>query len=121
MTGEPPADADVQTSTDARKDAYVQIPHALADDPVYASLYGNDETLAAFVRMKLAADRAWPSSPTVPRRLSEEQLRMMLDSGLVTLCPGDRFRVPSTDELRRKRSEAGKTGGLASGKSRERG
>jgi hypothetical protein len=99
---------------------YVRVYYSIIDDWRFAHVYSDDAALAAWLRMLLDADALWPASASLPKRLSARVLRILTDSGLIEVT-GTRFRVHGLDTERKRRSEVGRAGGLASGRSRSAG
>lgn len=84
------------------------------DDPALAIVYGDDALLANWVRLRMAADAAWPSLASVPRICNEDALAKLVDAGLVELHPGDRYRLPALDAERTARVDQAKRAGKVS-------
>lgn len=103
--------------SDERK--YVRVYYQIIDDGRFERVYCDDAALAAWLRMLLDADALWPASAHLPR-LTKRVLRILTESGLIEIT-GTRFRVHGLDAERKRRSDAGRAGGLASGRSRSSG
>jgi hypothetical protein len=101
--------------SDDRK--YVRVYYSIIDDERFEHVYSDDAALAAWLRMLLDADALWPASASLPRSLPRRVLRVLTDSGLIEVS-GHRFRIHGLDRERQRRSDAGRVGGLASGRSR---
>ena len=102
-------------ANDDRK--YVRVYYSVIDDPRFEHVYADDAALAAWLRMLLDADAMWPASASLPRGLTRRVLRVLCESGLIEVS-ADRFRIHGLDAERQRRAEAGRVGGLASGRSR---
>lgn len=100
--------------SDDRK--YVRVYYSVIDDERFEHVYCDDAALAAWLRMLLDADALWPASASLPR-MSRRVLQVLTASGLVEVT-GSRFRVHGLDAERQRRADAGRAGGLASGRSR---
>lgn len=101
--------------SDDRK--YVRVYYEIIDDERFAHVYNDDASLATWLRMLLDADALWPASASLPRSMSRRVLQVLTASGLIEVT-GSRFRVHGLDTERQRRANAGRAGGLASGRSR---
>ena len=101
--------------SDERK--YVRVYYQIIDDDRFAHVYSDDAALAAWLRMLLDADALWPASASLPRSLPRRVLQVLTESGLIEVS-GSRLRVHGLDAERQRRSDVGRAGGLASGRSR---
>lgn len=97
---------------------YVRVYFSIVDDERFVGIYDDDHHLAAWLRLLLVADAAWPSSASLPRSARPASVRALAASGLIELVGTDRYRVHGLDRERGRRSEAARLGGLASGRSR---
>jgi hypothetical protein len=95
---------------------YLDVP----DDPRFAEVYGDDAAFAAWVRLLMGAEGAYPASAAIPRSASPEALGKLVAAGLVELVPGDRYRIHGLKAERDRRSAVGRAGGIASGEARRR-
>ena len=103
---------------EALRDAYIAVPHAIAEDDRFEKIYGDDARLATWLRLRLAADRAWPAPAMLPP-LEPEIVADLVDVELIEIVSNGRYRVPGLDEARAKRIEAARIAGLASGQARQ--
>ena len=85
----------------AQENPYVRVYHALRDT---VEIYDNDRKLAAYLRLLVAADMAWPSAPEVPRGVRPPDLRSFEASGHIEVA-GRRYRVRELDDERGTRSD----------------
>jgi hypothetical protein len=95
-----------------RDDTYIRIPHAIESEP----FYGDNDLLATWIRLFLAADVAYPFLPPVPR-IEQSLVDALAAAGWIELAPNDRYSIPGMAEQRQKLTTAGKIGGMASVKS----
>ena len=86
----------------ARK--FVKVYRDLADE--YPTIYDDAEALGTYVQLLMDADALWPMRPQVPRRVKDEPLRRVLDSGLVTEEEHGRYSIKGLDRLRETESMA---------------
>lgn len=79
--------------------------HEAVDDPKFIDVWDNDARLAAWVRLLVAADLAWPQSATIPRSAKKAAIAALVIAGLIDLVDRDRFRVHGLDAERKGRNE----------------
>jgi hypothetical protein len=84
----------------------------------FPDVYQDKEAFGWWLTLLVIAEGAYPSAADLPRKLRPRVLEKLIDEELVTLLPGDRYRVRGLDAERQRRSEAGRKGGLASARSR---
>jgi hypothetical protein len=96
---------------------YSRVYWEIVDDPKFETIYDNDSHLAAWLRMLLMADQAHPASGQIPSNARRASVKALANAGLIDVA-GGRFRVHGLAAERSRRSEAGRVGGLASGRSR---
>lgn len=84
----------------------------------FPDVYQDNDALATWLRLLLIAEGTHPSAADLPRKVKPSVLTKLVDEGLVTLFPGDRYRIKGLSGERERRSEAARTGGIASGRSR---
>lgn len=97
---------------------YSRVYHAIVDDPKFASIYDDDRRLATWLRLLIVAEQAHPASANIPAGTHRASVKALVDAGLLDLGTGSRYRIHGLDAERERRSEAGRVGGLASGRSR---
>jgi len=89
------------------RNPYSRVYWSILDDEKFAAAYDNDHHLAAWLRMLLAADQAYPASGQVPQSVSRASLRALCDAGLIDVT-GRRFRVHGLDAERARRTALGR-------------
>ena len=89
----------------ARPRPYVRVYYEIADDPRFASIFDNDHHLAAWLRLLLTAEGAWPASAAMPQGARSSSVRALADAGLIEIVAGHRFRVHGLDAERQRRSD----------------
>jgi hypothetical protein len=98
---------------------YSRVYHEILTDPKFEGIFRDDGTLAAWLRLLIAAEQAWPLPAMIPRSVDQLVLNTLVDHDLVVYAGnGDTFRIKGLDAERNRRAEAGRAGGLASGRSR---
>ena len=96
---------------------YSRVYWGIADDPKFLTIFDDDRHLATWLRLLLIADQAHPASGHLPANARKVSVSALAVADLITLT-GSRFRVKGLDAERARRAEAGRVGGLASGRSR---
>lgn len=86
---------------------YSRVYHTFPDE--YKAIYADDRLLAAWLRLLVVADAAWPLRPPMPRSVKPAVLRALTGAGVVIL-DGDAYTVLGLDAERTRRREAGRTG-----------
>ena len=87
---------------------YSRIYWTVRSDPRLAAIYGNDANFAAWTRLLIAADMAWPAPADIPASTKRAALTALEQAGVVELLPGGLFRFHGLDAERgRRRSAAG--------------
>jgi hypothetical protein len=92
--------------------------HDLIDDTKFADIYPDDHHYATWSRLLMIADQAWPSSAHLPSTARKASVAKLVEVGLVDVLPNGRFRLHGLEAERQRRSEVGRAGGIASGRSR---
>lgn len=101
---------------DERK--YVRVYFSIVDDERFVGVVDDVATLGTWLRLLMTADAVWPASADLPRWVKSKPFQTLVAAGVVEERPGGRFRIHGLDSERSMRSEAGRVGGLASGRSR---
>lgn len=86
--------------------AYSRVYWSIIDDPKFANVYDDDRALAAWMRLLLVADQAWPASAHVPSGTHPKALAILVGAGLVDVTTGRRYRIHGLDAERNRRKEA---------------
>lgn len=97
---------------------YSRIYHSVKDDERFAHVYPCDECWSLWSRLLIEADAAYPSPAPIPRSARKRPLAQLVKDGLVELLPHDLYRIHGMKAERDQRSESGRSGGIASGRSR---
>lgn len=88
------------------KRPYSRVYHEAIDDPKFGKVWDDDHALAAWLRLLVAADMAWPASATLYHGIRKAALKALTDAGLVDMQTGGRYRIHGLDKERTVRSEA---------------
>ena len=89
----------------SERQPYSRVYWSIIDDPKFSAIYDDDHHLAAWLRMLLVADQAWPSSAHVPSSCNRVSLAALVDCGLVDVS-GRRYRIHGLDAERGRRAAA---------------
>jgi hypothetical protein len=93
----------------APKREYSRLYHDLVDDPMFADVYTDDGVFGLWSRLLIEADKAWPTSASLPLGVNKGRLQRLVTAGLVVVA-GARFRVRGMDKERAARSDHGRRG-----------
>lgn len=90
---------------------YARLYLDLIDDEKFASIYDDDHRFAAWCRLLLIAEGAWPASAHLPsaRLARPAAVAALADCGLIDLRPGDRYRIHGLDAERERRADLART------------
>jgi hypothetical protein len=88
---------------------YSRVYWEIADDPKFATVFDSDANLAAWLRLLLIADQAYPASGNLPTNCKRAAFRALEEAGLITLT-GSRFRISGLEAERQRRSRSGPRG-----------
>lgn len=83
---------------------YARLYLSLIDDEKFETIYDNDHHFAAWCRLLMIAEAAWPASGHLPRSTRRASIRALTDAGLIDILPGGRYRIHGLDAERQRRS-----------------
>lgn len=89
---------------------YSRIYWSVMDDPKFEHVYGDDAAFALWMRLLMNADALWPAPAALHRTVKDRPLAKLVDTGIVDLLPGDRYRIHGLDAERGRRRDAARTG-----------
>ena len=89
---------------------YSRIYHTVIEDPKFAEVYDDDRRWAAYTRLLMAAESAYPSPVPLPRWLADDVLEHLVSVRIVELVRGSSYRVVGL-----KAEREGRSGGRAAG------
>lgn len=95
---------------------FVKVPHAIKSDATFAPIYGDNAVLGAWVKLLIAADSAHPSPAELPRSVTDDQLEVIVQAGLLEVLPGGLYLIPSLTEDREARTEKARQNGKGRGR-----
>ena len=72
----------------------------------YPEVYDDDRLYACWSRLLVAAEKAWPVLPEVPRSTKRSALARLVEIGLVLLVHPHRFRIRGHEAERARRAES---------------
>ncbi len=92
------------------QDPYTRVYWRAIDDPKFVGIWDDDAALAAWLRLLVAADMAWPATASLYHGVKPKALAALVKAGLVDLVAGHRYRIHGLDVERGKRSQQGTLG-----------
>lgn len=102
-------------------DKYSRVYWTIVDDPKFEHVYDDDAALAAWLRLLLIADQAWPASAHLPASCRPKSVKVLVGAGLVVPLPGGRYRVAGLDAERERRAGEQTNGGVVRARTGQRG
>jgi hypothetical protein len=97
---------------------YSRVYWSIQHDPKFDGIREDMRLIGSWVTLLVVADQTWPAPAYPPPIVSKSSMKALADAGLIDLMTGGRYRIHGLDSERAKRAEAGRAGGLASGKAR---
>lgn len=96
---------------------YVRIYSTLSAD--HRAVWNDDRLLAAYVRLLMAADAAWPGLATLPRRIADDTVADLVREEVIDV-DGDLYHFHGLDDERSTRARRGQIGGIVRAHTAER-
>jgi hypothetical protein len=90
----------------SERSPYSRVYWTIRNDPRLADIYPNDAHLAAWLRLLIAADMAWPAPADVPVSIRRGSLNALCGAGVIDLLPGGLFCFHGLDDERGRRRAA---------------
>jgi hypothetical protein len=84
-------------------DPYARVYFRFIDD--HPAVYEDDRLLAAWLRLLMAAEGAYPASASIPRWCKTATIERLAKEGVVDLLPGDRYRIHGLAKERERRTK----------------
>jgi hypothetical protein len=100
----------------AQKDPYVRVYSSIITDERFATVYPDAAALGTWLQLLLVADGTYPAPAPIPRRVSDRNLGVLVDAGLIELCENDHYRIHGLEAEREKIRSSARVGGLARAK-----
>src|SRR6187455_2666336 len=72
----------------------------------FPEIYADDAAYALWHRLLVLGDMAWPASASLPFGVRRASLGKLVAAELITIHPGNRYRVRGMDAERERRSES---------------
>lgn len=90
---------------------YARLYLDLVDDEKFAGIYEDDHHFAAWCRLLMIAEGAWPASAHLPssRLARPASVKTLADAQLVDARSGDRYRIHGLDKERGERADKART------------
>ena len=79
----------------------------------YPDVYDDDRAFATWMRLLILAEGTHPQPAPLPHGIKNPVLSKLVDEGLVTLLPGNRYRVKGLAAERERRADKGRKGANA--------
>lgn len=92
---------------------YARLYLDLVDDEKFATVYDDDHHFAAWARLLMIAEGAWPASAHLPSSCRRASLSELVRVGLIDTRPGGRYRIHGLDAERELRSDRARTASSA--------
>lgn len=89
---------------------YCRVYYSIVDDPKFANVYDDDRALAAWLRLLIVADMAWPQSAHMPSTTNRKAVAILVGAGLVDIQSGGRYRIHGLDAERNRRADSARAG-----------
>ncbi len=90
----------------SERSPYSRVYWTVRNDDRLTTIYPHDAHLAAWLRLLIAADMAWPAPADVPASIRKASLAALCDAGVIELQPSGLFRFHGLDTERGRRREA---------------
>jgi hypothetical protein len=94
----------------SRDDPYSRVYHRFSDE--FPSVFDDDRAVAAWLRLLLIADAAWPTRPPIPATVNRKALSVLQGAGLVVVERGY-YTMLGLDKQRTERRDKAVSAGLA--------
>ena len=88
------------------QDPYSRVYWRIVDDDRFAAVYGNDHHLAAWLRLLLGADQAWPASASLPASVRRASVAALTNCGLIESRTSGMYRIHGLDAERSRRQSS---------------
>ena len=86
--------------------AYCRVYYSVKDDPKFETIFGDNNHLATWLRLLMAADAIWPASPDLPGSARKASVQALVSAELVDLLPMGMYRIRGLDAERGARRDA---------------
>lgn len=96
---------------------YARLYLELVDDEKFVGIYEDDHHFAAYCRLLMIAEGAWPASAHLPVTVRRQSVKALLDSGLVDEAGAGRYRIHGLDKERTHRQERARASALSRNRS----
>lgn len=99
---------------------YSRIYHTVVDDPKFADVFDDDRRWAAYTRLLMAAESAYPSPAALPRWLADDVLEHLAGVRIIEVVRGSAYRIVGLKAEREGRLNGNAIGGKARAETAER-
>jgi hypothetical protein len=88
--------------------SYIRVYYSIITDPKFVGVFSNNDHLATWLRLLLAADAIYPAPAPIPRSAEQASLDVLVEHGIIAIVGYDHFGVVGLTAERERRSAAGK-------------
>jgi hypothetical protein len=99
---------------------YSRIYHTVVEDDKFAEVYDDDRRWAAYTRLLMAAESAYPSPAPLPRWLADDVLEHLASVRIIEVVRGTSYRIVGLKAEREGRLNGNQVGGKARAEKAER-
>lgn len=92
---------------------YSRIYHTVVDDPKFEHVFDDDRRFAAYVRLLMAAESAYPSPAPLPRWLADDVLEHLTETRILEVVRRTSYRIVGLQAEREGRATGRQVGGKA--------
>ena len=101
-------------------DEYSRIYWTIVDDPKFAEVFDDDRRWAAYTRLLMAAEQAYPSAAALPRWLADDVMEYLVKVRIIELVRGSAYRIVGLKAEREGRLNGHAVGGIVRSQGAER-
>lgn len=92
---------------------YSRIYHTVVDDEKFADVFYDDHAWAAYTRLLMAAESAYPTPAPLPRWLADDVLEQLVEARIIEVVRGSAYRIVGLKAEREGRLNGNAIGGKA--------
>lgn len=84
---------------------YARVYFSIEDDERFRDVYHDPRHLGTWLQLLLVAEAMYPLAAPLPAYVSKGSLKVLVDAGIIDLCPHQHYRVHGLASEREKRAE----------------